>query len=199
VTFPAAASLTTPAGSGAIGVASEAPEMAASTRPEIATANIVRSMLSSLDGAGADDRPKRPTRNRVPRSRSLWGSAQWPSRSPSPRFGASAFTGSLLARYGVERHHAAIGRAEDHGERIEFTEAVDEDVASDRERLHHEAGDQHWLRTETIGEHAQQQTAAQASQALNAVDANRCHRGHAAGKLGLGGSWTADRVKRGVV
>ena len=42
-------------------------------------------------------------------------------------------------------------------------------------------------------------TTAQASQALNAVDANRCHRGHAAGKLGLGGSWTADRVKRGVV
>ena len=32
-----------------VGVACEAPEMAASTRPEIATANIVRSILSSLD------------------------------------------------------------------------------------------------------------------------------------------------------
>jgi two-component system NtrC family sensor kinase len=42
----------------AIGVACEAPEMTASARPEIATANIIRSILSSLDGAGADDRPK---------------------------------------------------------------------------------------------------------------------------------------------
>jgi hypothetical protein len=36
--------------------------MTASTRPEIATANIVRSILSSLNGAGAEERPKRPTR-----------------------------------------------------------------------------------------------------------------------------------------
>ena len=34
------------------GIAREAPEITASTRPEIATANIVRSILSSLDGAG---------------------------------------------------------------------------------------------------------------------------------------------------
>ena len=65
MTFRAATSLTTPAGSGAIGVACEAPEITASTRPEIATANIVRSILSSLDGGRADDRPKRPKSWRV--------------------------------------------------------------------------------------------------------------------------------------
>ena len=42
-------------------MACEAPEMGpASTRPEIATANTVQSMLSSLKGAGADDSARAP-------------------------------------------------------------------------------------------------------------------------------------------
>ena len=80
----------------------------------------------------------------------------------------------------IERHHAAIGGAEDDGQRIELAEPADEQIARDRERLHEQAGDQHRLDAEPVGEHAEQQAAAEPGEALDAVDADRRHRRDAA-------------------
>ena len=88
----------------------------------------------------------------------------------------------ILARqHGVERHHAAVGDAEDDGERVELAELADEEIGAGAQRLDHQAGDQHRLGAEPVGQHAEQQAAAQARQALDAVDADRRHRRDAAG------------------
>jgi hypothetical protein len=81
---------------------------------------------------------------------------------------------------GVERHHAAVGHAEHDRERVELAELVDEEIGAGAQRLHHQAADQHRLGALPVGQHAQQQAAAETRQAGQAVDANRRHRGNAA-------------------
>ncbi len=42
-------------------------------------------------------------------------------------------------QHGVERHHAAIGGAEHHRQRVEFAELADREIGRDRQRLHEQA------------------------------------------------------------
>lgn len=83
-------------------------------------------------------------------------------------------------QHGIERHHTAIGTAEDDGERIEFAEPADQEIGRKGCRLHQQAGDQHRLHPDPVGKAAIEQPATQSRQALDAVDADGGHRCDAA-------------------
>ena len=116
---------------------------------------------------GIEDHAANPRAQRHAETRYHGGGAK--HRSHDPR-------AEIFAReHGVERHHAAIGGPEHDRKRVERAQFANVEIAPDRERLHQQAADQNPLRTQPIGEEAEQEASAQAGQAFHAVDADRGH------------------------
>src|SRR5882757_6979241 len=61
-------------------------------------------------------------------------------------------------QHGIERHHATIGEAEDHGQRIELAERTDREIGRDAQRLHEQAADQHGFCADAVGQRAERET-----------------------------------------
>ena len=84
-------------------------------------------------------------------------------------------------QHGVERHHAAIGEAEDHRQRIELAELADREIgARPTCACTNRPPTRTVLGAEAIGQHAEQQAAAEAGEAGEAVDGDRGQRRDAA-------------------
>src|SRR6202034_4932146 len=78
-------------------------------------------------------------------------------------------------QHGVERHHAAIGKAEDEGDAVELYDIAGEEVRSSRHGLHDKACDENWLGAQAVAEITEQHAPAQSGEPFEGID---CHRGH---------------------